>query len=96
MRTAPVTAASLIAGYGAATATGSRPLGGIVFAAGTAWCCREWVDRRGAPAAIFLVGCQFGAIMASHRLARRVGAWPSVLISSGVSGAAAALVADRR
>jgi hypothetical protein len=96
MPSAPVAAASLIAGYGLASTTGKRPLGGLVFAAGTAWCAREWAGRRGAAAAAGLVGVQLGAFVASHRLARRLGAWPSVFASSAASAVAAALVADRR
>jgi hypothetical protein len=95
MPSAPIAAASLVAGYGIARGTGKRPLGGLVFATGTAWCAREW-SRRSAPAAVALVGVQLGAFVASHRLARKLGAWPSVLAASAVSAAAAALVADRR
>jgi hypothetical protein len=96
MVTAPVAAASLVVGYGVATGTGRRPLGELVFAAGTAWCGREWVRRRSAPAAATLVGVQLGAFFASHRLAPKLGAWPSVITTSAISGAAAAIVGDRR
>jgi hypothetical protein len=96
MPTAPVAAASLVAGYGVASRTGKRPLGGLVFAAGTAWCAGAWVRRGGVPAAVSLLGIQLGAFVASHRLAPTLGAWPSVLATSAASGAAAALVADRR
>ena len=96
MPTAPVAAGSLVAGYGIASTTGKRPLGGLVFAGGTAWCAREWVRSQGVPTAAVLVGIQLGAFFASHRLARRLGAWPSVLTSSAAASAAVALVADRR
>jgi hypothetical protein len=95
MPTAPVAAGSLIAGYGIARATGKRPLGGFVLAAGTWWCAREWMRRSGGPTTAALVGVQLGAFVASHRLARNLGAWPSVFATSAASGAAAALVADR-
>jgi hypothetical protein len=85
-----------VAGYGIARTTGQRPLGGLVLAAGTAWCAREWVRRRGTPTALALTGIQVCAFVASHRLARNLGAWPSVLATSMASGAAAKLVADRR
>jgi hypothetical protein len=52
--------------------------------------------RRGAPAAAGLLGVQLGAFVGSHRLARKLGAWPSVLATAAASGAAAALLADRR
>lgn len=96
MPSAPVAAASLVAGYGVASATGRRPLGGLVFVAGTAWCAREWQRRGGLPVAALLVGVHLGAFVASHRLARKLGAWPSVLSTSAASAAVAALVADRR
>lgn len=96
MPSAPIAAASLIAGYGLSTTTGKRQLGGLVFATGTAWCAREWAGRRGAAKAVALVGVQLGAFFASHRLARRLGAWPSVFATSAASAAAATLVADRR
>lgn len=95
MPTAPVAAGSLIAGYAVAVRSGVRPLGGAVFAAGSAWCAREWSRRRGKPAAATLVGVQLGAFVGSHRLARRIGAWPAVLATAAASGAAAALLADR-
>lgn len=94
--TAPVAAASLVLGYGVATTTGQRKLGGLFFVAGTAWCSNQWLGRSGAPAAVVLVGVQFGAFFASHRLARKIGAWPSVLSAAALSGASAALLADRR
>jgi hypothetical protein len=86
----------LVVGYGIARTTGRRPLGGLVLAAGTAWCAREWVRRRGTSTAVALTGVQFGAFVASHRLARDLGAWPSVVTTALASGAAAKLVADRR
>lgn len=94
--TAPVATGSLVAGYGIPRMTGRRPLGGVVFAAGTAWCAREWVRQRGAPAAVALTGVQFCAFFASHRLARKLGSCPSVLTTSLRGGAAATLVVDRR
>jgi hypothetical protein len=85
-----VAGASLVGGYAVARATHVRPLGGAVLAAGTAWCAREWSRRRGAAVAAALSGVQVGSFVASHRLARRVGAWPSVLLSAAASAAAAA------
>jgi hypothetical protein len=54
------------------------------------------VRRRGTSTALLLTGVQIGAFVASHRLARTLGAWPSVLTTSLASGAVARLVADRR
>jgi hypothetical protein len=95
MQTAPIAAGSLAVGYGVAVRSRVRPLGGAVLLAGTVWCPREWTRRHGVLTAAALVGVQSAAFVVSHRLARRIGAWPSVLVTAAVSGAAAAL-ADRR
>ena len=95
MQTAPIAAGSLVVGYGVAVRSGVRPLGGTVLLAGTVWCAREWRRSHGVITAAALVGVQGAAFVVSHRLARRIGAWPSVLATAAVSGAAAAL-ADRR
>jgi hypothetical protein len=95
MQTAPIAAGSLVAGYGVAVKSGVRPLGGAVLLTGTIWCAREWTRSHSVITAAALVGVQGAAFVVSHRLARRIGAWPSVLVTAAVSGAAAAL-ADRR
>jgi hypothetical protein len=92
--TAPVAAASLIAGYGVASASGSRPLGGVVLLAGGAWCARAWLARGGAREAAALTGAGFAAFVLSHLLARAIGAWPSVLVCAGALAALAWLRAD--
>jgi len=93
--TAPVAAGSLIGGYLVARETGVRPLGGAVLAAAGAWCTREWARRAGPGAAAGLLGLYLAGFGASHPLAKKIGAWPSVLAVSALSGGAAALVADR-
>jgi hypothetical protein len=90
--TAPLAAGSLISGYAVASASGSRPLGGIVLAAGGLCCMELWRRRLGARTALELGGAGLLAFALSHVLARAVGAWPSVLL---VSGAIAALVWQR-
>jgi hypothetical protein len=87
--TAPVAAGSLIAGYAVASATGSRPLGGIVLLAGGAWCVRAWVRRDGARTALILGGAGLGAFAGSHLLALAVGPWPAVLLVAAAMGAVA-------
>jgi hypothetical protein len=94
--TAPVAAGSLIAGYLVARETGIRPLGGVVLAAGGAWCGREWVRSAGPAVAGALGAGYLAAFGLSHPLAKRIGAWPSVLTVSGATAAAAFLAADRR
>jgi hypothetical protein len=94
--TAPIAAGSLVGGYLAARETGVRALGGIVLAAGGAVCAREWRRTAGTPAAAALLAVYLGGFGASHPLAKKIGAWPSVLAVSAASAAAAFAVADRR
>jgi hypothetical protein len=94
--TAPVAAASLIAGYAVAAGTGSRPLGGLVLAAGGLWCIREWRRRNDTRTAVIL-GCSgFAAFVLSHVLALALGAWPAVLLAAAAIALAAWLRADAR
>jgi hypothetical protein len=94
--TAPVAAASLVGGYLIARTTRKRPLGGLALAAGGAWCARRWQQSAGTGTAAGLTAIYLGGFGASHPLARRIGAWPSVLSVAGVSAAAAWVLADRR
>jgi hypothetical protein len=94
--TAPFAAASLIAGYAVAAGSGSRPLGGLVLAAGGLWCVREWARRHDTRTAATLGGAGLVAFAGSHVLALAVGAWPAVLLASAAIAAATWLLADAR
>lgn len=94
--TAPVAAGALIAGYAVAASSGSRPLGGLVLAAGGLWCLREWDRRNGRRTALALGSVGTAAFVLSHVLAPQIGAWPSVLSVAGATALAAAVVSDRR
>ncbi len=94
--TAPVAAASLMAGYLVARETGVRPLGGAVLAAAGAWCGRAWVRRAGPGTATALLAVYVAGFAGSHPLAKRIGPWPAVLTAAAVSGAASWALADRR
>jgi hypothetical protein len=94
--TAPVAAGSLVGGFLVARETGIRPLGGLVLAAAGAWCGREWARSGGPAVAAGLLGVYLTGFGASHPLAKRIGAWPSVLAVAAASGASAWLAADRR
>lgn len=93
--TAPVAAGSLIGGYLTARLTRRRPLGGLVLAAGGALCTRRWIERVGTPRALGLLVAFLAAFGGSHPLAKRIGAWPSVLAVAAAAGGAAWVVADR-
>lgn len=76
--------------------TKKRALGGVVLAAGGAACTREWARRSGTGAATTLLVTYLAGFGLSHPLAKRIGAWPSVLTVAGVAGGAAWAANDRR
>jgi hypothetical protein len=87
-----LTTAGLLAGYGAARATGVRALGGVVlaaFGAGTFVVVQRAVGpvRAGAVTATYLAA--FGG---SHPLAKRLGPWRSVLAVAAATAVVAAVV----
>jgi hypothetical protein len=92
--TAPLAAGSLIVGYGVVAASGSRPLGGAVLAAGGLCCVGIWTRRHGRRTAAQLAGVGLGAFVGSHLLALAVGPWPAVLIVASLTAAATWQLAD--
>jgi hypothetical protein len=94
--TAPVVAAGLVGGYAVARYSGRRELGGVVLAVAGARCGRSWLRSSG-PATAGLLGATYlAAFGASHPLAKKVGAWPSVGIVTALASGAAYVLADRR
>ena len=94
MPTSLVAAASLIAGFAVAVGTGSRPLGGLVLAAGGLWCIWTWRRRHGTRTAVILGCVGFGAFVISHVLGLAIGAWPSVLLVAAVVAVVVWIKAD--
>jgi hypothetical protein len=92
--TAPIAAATLIAGYAVAVSSGSRPLGGVVLLLGGLWCVWAWRRRNGARTAAILACVGFGAFVISHLLALAIGPWPSVLAVAAFVAIAAWTQAD--
>ena len=84
LATAPIAAAGLIAGFGVADVTGSRPLGGVVLAACGLTCIAVWRRRDGARVTAELTATGLAAFVLSHLLGGVIGAWPSVLVVSAV------------
>lgn len=93
--TAPIAGGSLVAGYLTARVTGVRPLGGGVLAAAGAYLANRWRSQAGAGVAAGLLATYLGGFGVSHPLAKRIGAWPSVLTVAAVSAAASYALADR-
>jgi hypothetical protein len=93
--TAPVVATGLVGGFAIARQTGRRELGGLFLAGCGLWSARQWA-RKGGPALAIPLGLTYAAAFgASHPLAKRIGAWPSVFTVTALAAGAAAL-ADRR
>jgi hypothetical protein len=93
--TAPIAAAGLIAGYGVAVATGSRPLGGLVLALCGLVCIGIWLRRDGQRVAILLTLAGLGAFVLSHVVALAIGAWPAVVLAAAVTFAVCWPVSDQ-
>lgn len=89
--TVPISSVGLIGGYSAARFTGRRELGGLVLAAAGAWCTREWSTQSPAVAAGLLT-TYLGAFGASHPLAKKIGAWPSVFAVTAATAGTTYLV----
>jgi hypothetical protein len=83
--TFPLAATGLIAGFGVAISTGSRPLGGLVMAAFGLTCIYFWVVRDGTRTAVRLTLVGLTAFVLSHVLGLAIGAWPSVLVVSAMT-----------
>lgn len=94
--TASVIGVGLIGGWLTARETGIRPLGGVVLAAAGLWAGRSWLAKRGPVTTAALTATYLGAFGASHPLAKRIGAWPSVIAVTTVASGAACVLSDLR
>lgn len=83
--TAALAAAGLIAGFGTAVGSGSRPLGGLVMAAFGLTCIYVWARRDGRATATRLTLVGLAAFALSHAVGLLIGQWPSVLLVSAVT-----------
>jgi hypothetical protein len=94
--TAPLAAAGLIAGYGVAAASGSRPLGGVVLAGFGLACVSVWMRRDGTRTTVILTGVGLTAFALSHVIALLTGPWPAVLLAAAAAGVASWRLSDSR
>lgn len=90
----PAVAAGLIGGYAVARYTGRRALGGVALAAAGAAAGRTWLPR-GTAVTAGLSAVYLGAFGVSHPLAKKIGAWPSVLACTAATTALTAAVTAR-
>lgn len=95
VRTAPLAALGLIGGYLIARESGIRPLGGVLLGACGVFAGRTWLAKSGPASTALLSALYVGGFGASHPLAKKIGAWPSVLTVSAVSAGAAWALCDR-
>ncbi|MYQ91250.1 hypothetical protein GTY20_07865 [Streptomyces sp. SID4946] len=93
---AVVAASGLVGGYGVARWTKKRPLGGAVLAVAGAAAAQQWRKQAGNATASVLTAAYVGAFAGSHPLAKKIGAWPSVLGVAGAVALASWAVADRK
>ena len=94
--TAVLAAAGLIAGYGAAVASGSRPLGGVVLLLFAAPCVLIWAHRHGRRLTAALTALGILAFALSHALGLLIGAWPAVLVMAAAVSIAYWRLSDSR
>lgn len=80
--TAPVAALGLVAGFGVAVASGSRPLGGVVLALCGICCIVVWLRRDGRRIAGWLTLAGLLAFALSHVLGLVIGSWPAVALAA--------------
>lgn len=94
--TAPIVAGSLIGGYYVARTTKNRKLGAAVLGVGGVIAKTEWMKTSGPVTTTVLSGIFYGGFGLSHPLAKKIGAWPSVLTVAGVAAASAWVLNDRK
>ncbi|MEY9876969.1 hypothetical protein ABH931_006482 [Streptacidiphilus sp. MAP12-33] len=91
-----IAATGLVGGFAVARATKRRELGGVALAAAGGLAARQWQKAAGPKAAAGLGGLYLAAFAGSHPLAKKLGAWPSVLTVAGTVALASWAVADRK
>ena len=96
VRTAPIAAAGLIAGFAVAVVSGSRPLGGLVLAICGLTCIAIWLRRDGRRTAAVLSLAGLLAFAVSHLLGLVIGAWPAVLLAAAATAALCWRLSDAR
>lgn len=93
--TAPIVAAGLVGGFATARYSGRRELGGLVLGAAGAVSSWRWLQASGPGVMGVLLGTYLAAFGASHPLAKKIGAWPSVGAVTALATGVTYAVADR-
>ena len=85
-RVSATSALTLVLGFGVASLTGNRALGGIVLLLGGAMCA-WWMTRQAGPArTLAALAAVVTLFVLSHPLGSLIGAWPAVLLVSAIAG----------
>ena len=96
VNSALVAASGILGGYVVARESGLRYLGAVPLVAGGVWAGRTWLAKGGPVTAGVLAALYVGAFGGSHPLAKKIGAWPSVLAVTGAVALASYLAVDRQ
>ena len=96
MNTSLMVAGGLVGGYATARFSGVRPLGGVVLLAAGGLAGRTWWAKAGPAATGGLAAAYVLGFGLSHPLAKKIGAWPSVLTVAAVNAALSYALVDRR
>ena len=94
--TAPLAALGLIGGYLTARESGIRPLGGVLLGVCGAYAGRTWLAKRGPGTTAVLTAVYVLGFGLSHPLAKKIGAWPAVLVVTAASAGASWALSDAR
>jgi hypothetical protein len=94
--TAPIAAGGLIAGYGVAVASGSRPLGGLVLGCCGLVCVAMWLRRDGRRRAGLLAAAGLFGFALAHVLGIIIGPWPAVLLVAAATAGVCWRFSDSR
>ncbi|QGU07144.1 hypothetical protein COCCU_06000 [Corynebacterium occultum] len=94
--TALVTATGILGGYLSARETGIRPIGGAVLAAAGIWAGRSWLAKTNPATTAALATTYVAGFGLSHPLAKKIGAWPSVLTVTALTAGASYLLSDAK
>lgn len=94
--TAPLVVAGMLGGYVTGRLTKVRPLAGVVLGAAGIAAGMRWHRNSGPGTTALLSAIYIGAFGASHPLAKKIGAWPSVLVSTAAAAGAAWVLNDTK
>ena len=94
VKTAPIVVLGLCGGFAVAQESGIRALGGAVLAGAGLYAGRTWLRKGGVGKTALLTALYVGGFGYSHKLAKKIGAWPSVLTVTAVAAGASKCLID--